>query len=137
MAEGFRKFVAAFVLLWAFADLSIPGLCQADDNKITPADGLFLISQDKGALPNWSPAEVPSPDQDGSPDECFCCSSSASSVSVFSVHASLHLHCSSVVHVQATPASFSWVPTPTNEFAHEKRRLLPDSVVPQFAPLRC
>jgi hypothetical protein len=74
MASWCRKCVAAFVLLWALADLTVPGLCQADDNRIDSADSALLISPDTKPLLTLSATGIPTSDQDGSPDECFCCS---------------------------------------------------------------
>lgn len=85
-----RKLVAAFVLIWALADLTVPGLCQADDNRIVPGDSvLFLGSQPKQGLTFWSAQGGLSPDHEGSPDECFCCSPYASPTSVHSAHTCL------------------------------------------------
>lgn len=131
-----RKYVAAFVLLWALADLTVPGLCQADDNRIDPADSaLFVSSQDTEPLSTWSATSIPASDQDGSPDECFCCSPYTSPTSVFSLHASLKVHWSFVAAAKQTPMSLSWLPIPSS-LPHEERRLS-DSFSPLTAPIRC
>jgi hypothetical protein len=38
MNGPWRKFVVGFVLLWALMDLSVPGVCQADDLESSPAN---------------------------------------------------------------------------------------------------
>lgn len=136
MASWYKKYVAAFVLLWALADLTVPGLCQADDNRIDPADSaLFVSSQDTESLSTWSATGIPASDQDGSPDECFCCSPYNSPTSVFSLHASLNVHWSFVATAKQTPISLSLVPMPSS-LPHEERRLS-DSFSQLTAPIRC
>jgi len=86
-----RRIVAAFVLIWALADMTVPGLCQADDNRVDPKDSLMVDTFQGNELPAWSCPGIPAPDPDGSPDECFCCSPYASPNSVFNTHASANV----------------------------------------------
>ena len=133
-----RKMVAAFVLLWALADLTVPGLCQADDNKVNSADSLLLWEpQGKQPLPSLSTAGIPSSDPDGAPDECFCCSPYASPASVFSTYASANLNVIAACIVPVVAISFSYLPNATEQLLPMERRRLSNSLLISASPLRC
>jgi hypothetical protein len=137
MTAGVRKTVAAFVLIWAFADLTVPGLCQADDNKIDSNDSLIAVPSQGGHSQALSPAGIPTPDPDGCPDECFCCSRHASPTSVFDHHASSNLGVTAACAVAASAVS---IPLPMT--AHqiplvERRRSHSVSSDILVSPLRC
>jgi hypothetical protein len=133
MAGSVRKIVAAFVLIWAFADLSVPGLCQADDNKIDYS--LSVVAFQGKNSPALSPGGVPTPDRDGTPDECFCCSPYASPTAVFSHHASANL---AMTTGCVAPEVFLPLPMATQQLALvERRRSHPISPDILPSPLRC
>lgn len=71
MSSGYRKAVALVVLLWAFTDLTVPGVCQADDNKVDLSLSPQSILASAENTCDFA-AFLPEP---GDPiDECFCCS---------------------------------------------------------------
>jgi hypothetical protein len=128
MAGKVRKIVAAFVLIWALADLTVPGLCQADDNKIDPTD--TLLSQDfqeQKALRDWAATQTPLPAQDDTRDECFCCSPYASPTGVFDTHASASLRTTVAGPVAAPVVVYSFLPTETEELPPIGRRRPPST----------
>jgi hypothetical protein len=86
-----HRIIASFMLIWAIADMTVPGLCQADDNRVDPKDSLFVVTSQWNELPLCSSPGIPASDPDGSHDECFCCSPYASPNSVFNTHASANV----------------------------------------------
>ncbi len=90
MTAQVRKTVVAFMLLWAFADLSVPGFCQDDDDKIKSEDSWIGVASDGIHSPGLSAAGAPAPEPGGPADECFCCSRCASPKPVFDHHASVN-----------------------------------------------
>lgn len=131
-----RKYVAAFVLIWALADLTVPGLCQADDDRIDAPESALLVGSQETTPLILSAPTVPTSDQGGSPDECFCCSPYTSPTSVFNLHLSLNVDWSFVHGAAQTPLSLSWMPIPISLYQKE-RRSSPDSQPPLLVPLRC
>ena len=83
-----RKLMAAFIVLWAMMDLTVPGVCQSDDLEATLATSL---SAHKAPLTGTNTVSTPtdnSPDQDQpGPEDCFCCSSHIAPTAVFHVSA--------------------------------------------------
>lgn len=73
-----RKWLAAFFLLWALADLSVPGLCQSDNDdgsqgsqvasRFESASRVALSGTRLRAASNSGHKSVPSTQED-----CFCC----------------------------------------------------------------
>ena len=137
MPVQIRKIVAASVLIWAFADLSVPGLCQADDNKIGATDSLIVVVSQGKHSPALSRAGIPTPAPYGYPDECFCCSPYASPTSVFNHHAAANPGVTAACSVAAIVVSFS-LSMATQQLAPVERRrshFVPPDNLP--APLRC
>ncbi|MGH9813956.1 MAG: hypothetical protein ACRD4T_12555, partial [Candidatus Acidiferrales bacterium] len=60
-----QKYVVVLFLLWTAVDISVPGLCNSEQEIIR--DGQFLI-----ASANTKTAPVT---QSGPEDDCFCCCS--------------------------------------------------------------
>jgi hypothetical protein len=136
--RGLEKWLPPLCSLWALADLTVPGLCQADDNKLNSADSLLLWEpQGKQALPSLSAAGIPSSDPDDAPDECFCCSPYASPASVFSTHASANINVIAACIVPVIAISFSYLPIATEQLCPLERRRLSSSLLTSAAPLRC
>lgn len=133
---GCRKIVAAFVLIWALADMTVPGLCQADDNRVDPVDSLLLLVSQEQTPPAWSSAGLPLPSQDGAPDECFCCSPYACPTSIHSGHACVAVHALAGAILQA-PFSIALVVQPTQSLFQRARDSLADSSLYLALPLRC
>jgi hypothetical protein len=132
-----RKVMAAFVLIWALADLTVPGLCQADDNKIVPGDSVtFMGSQAKQVSSVWPAEGSPLPDQD-SPDECFCCSPYACPTSVHSAHTCFDVCWTLDAPVAETPIAAALVVNITEPLFQQARDSLADSLHPIALPLRC
>jgi hypothetical protein len=129
--------MAAFVLIWALADLTVPGLCQADDNRIVPGDSvIFMGSQAKQVSSVWSAEGSPLPGQD-SPDECFCCSPYACPTSVHSAHTCLDFCWTLDGPVARIPISAASVVNITELLFQQARDSLADSLHPVALPLRC
>ena len=120
-----RRIVVSFMLIWAFADMTVPGLCQADDNRVDPKDTFVVFTSQGNESPLWSCPGIPVSDPDGSPDECFCCSPYASPNSVFNTHASANVASTSF----AVPLMAITIPLPieTLSFTHVERRRLRSS----------
>jgi hypothetical protein len=109
-----RQRVAVLFIVFAFADISVPGLCPSDTISGLPTP-TFTNSQ-PGAQISSSPA-IPDPVQPESGDEdCFCCSTHISPVFGFSLERQL-----AVVSILE--------PMPQND-------LSPGIVVPPYHPPR-
>jgi hypothetical protein len=65
MRSGLRKFVAAFVLVWALGDLSVPGFCKTDipDFGVPQSSSVSVQSSVFHQQQSQSSVE----------DDCFCC----------------------------------------------------------------
>jgi hypothetical protein len=136
MAEKVRRIVAGFVLIWALADMTVPGLCQADDNRVDPKDSSIVFTSQGNEPPHWSSPGIPASDPDGSPDECFCCSPYASPNSVFNTHAAANVAFTSFAVTQIAVT----VPQPIETQALtcvERQRLLSTWSDTLPSPLRC
>jgi hypothetical protein len=74
-----QKFFAALLLVWALADLSVPGLCQSDDDR--SQDVVVSQSENTSQVGQWRPSgtELRMPSNSGqqsapsSQEDCFCC----------------------------------------------------------------
>jgi hypothetical protein len=78
MRLRWRKLTAAFIVLWAMMDMTVPGVCQSDDLEASLAADQHIdqtATSDTGAnvVSNTAPTDSQS-DQSGSED-CFCCCS--------------------------------------------------------------
>ena len=78
MGAGLRKYVALFILLWAFADLTVPNLCHADETSEIAAGLLAAYSGSATGLQGevHAVSEQPQSPLKGSgyaPEDCFCC----------------------------------------------------------------
>ena len=76
MFLAWRKFLAAFIVLWALADIAVPGVCQADDLDSPEASAqTAAISAQSQTHPSVGARSVPSqsPATPLSPADCFCC----------------------------------------------------------------
>jgi hypothetical protein len=85
-----RKIAASFVLLWALMDLSVPGVCQADDLEASPANAQMLASpQPHVAITILSSSSVPdqNPSNQSAPEDCFCCCSHIAPTPTFEIAA--------------------------------------------------
>ena len=136
MPRKIGRIVASFMLIWALADMTVPGLCQADDNRVDPKDSLIVVTSQENESPVWSPPGIPASDPDGSHDECFCCSPYASPNAVFNAHASANVASTPFAVPQITVT----VPLPieTRSLAcRERRRLDPAWSDTLPSPLRC
>jgi hypothetical protein len=130
--------MAAFVLIWALADLTVPGLCQADDNRLVTRDSVISMgSQAKQVSSVWSAEGSSLPDHEGSPDECFCCSPYACPTSVHSAHTCFDVCWTLDAPVAETPISAASVVNITELLFQQARDSLADSLHPIALPLRC
>jgi hypothetical protein len=75
-----QKCFAAILLLWALADLSVPGLCQSDDDGSQDAQalsqfaGASQVGQQAASVTQLRMAS--NPGQQSAPssqEDCFCC----------------------------------------------------------------
>ena len=73
MRRNWRKSVALAFILWAFADLLVPGLCKADAPAANPNGTILAVTQTFVASEHTLPDQSKAPNQD-SEDDCFCCS---------------------------------------------------------------
>jgi hypothetical protein len=136
MPVRLSKTVAAFVLLWALADMTVPGLCQADDNKINSNNNLILLSlQDAQRISSVS-NQAPSKGSDGLLDECFCCSPYACPATVFSSHKLPNTTPCSMSSAVFIATSLFPQPIVQSYVVAERRRLI-DLPTISAAPLRC
>lgn len=67
MQRSSRKFVAIFLLVYALADLTVPGLCRDESFETGAGDFSLQLT----AQPGRHPASKGGPDA----DDCFCCCS--------------------------------------------------------------
>ena len=92
MYSSWRKVAASFILLWALMDLSVPGVCQADDLEANPANAQTVaLPQMHGATGLLTSSSVPdqnSSDQSG-PEDCFCCCSHIAPTPTFKITAQI------------------------------------------------
>jgi hypothetical protein len=87
MLSRWRKLLAAFIVLWAMMDLTVPGVCQSDDLETSLASALAVMHTAAPAAGVSGVSNTPSdnnPDRPG-PEDCFCCSSHIAPTSVFHV----------------------------------------------------
>ena len=69
MTRDWKKRIALLLLLWAFLDICVPGVCRTDDIQLPPLrTGALFWQNARGTLPGHSTAQA---DQ----DDCFCCCS--------------------------------------------------------------
>jgi len=75
-----QKFFAALLLVWALADLSVPGLCQSDDDGAQDAQALSQFasaSQVARGIPSGTHLRMASnlgrQNAPSSQEDCFCC----------------------------------------------------------------
>jgi len=93
-----RKGVAVAFLLWAIADLAVPGLCKSDDNEAmlsqtatkvfdrTTKPGATSVDVRATRLTFSAPRPRPTSDQNGTPtqdEDCFCCCAHIAPAAVF------------------------------------------------------
>src|ERR1051325_3430587 len=90
MGGNWQKLIVAFLLLWALADLSVPGLCQADDDRIDLSSGVHSLNPQPSQVLLAAPTPGSNHPSERSSDECVCCSPYP--LSVFSGHTGLHTH---------------------------------------------
>lgn len=79
MRSTWQKGLAAFLLLWALADLGVPGLCKSDNDRspeVQPVAALVNASQ-TGPQDVMQKAGKGSGQHDSSTldEDCFCCCS--------------------------------------------------------------
>ena len=67
MYSRLRKFVTLFMLIWALADLSVPGLCQTDFQDFRAPQAISVSAQSTVSHQQQSQSSVE--------DDCFCCCS--------------------------------------------------------------
>jgi hypothetical protein len=75
-----QTWIASFLLLWTLADLSVPGLCQSDDDgsQMLPVASQFENTSQVGqAVPSEVHFRMASnaghPTAPSSQEDCFCC----------------------------------------------------------------
>ena len=72
-----RKGVTAFFLLWTLADLSVPGLCQSDDDGSRDTQVLSQVDSASQVRPSGTQLRMASNSGQKSapstPEDCFCC----------------------------------------------------------------
>ncbi len=68
MSHRVRKYIAIFLLLWAAADLTVPGVCQTDYKF--PSDLQATTPGSAGRIDQSSQGQANQDD-----DDCFCCCS--------------------------------------------------------------
>ena len=75
-----QKFFAALLLLWALADLSVPGLCQSDDDGSQDGQALSQFAGASQVEPGApfgaqfrSAANSGRQNAPSSQEDCFCC----------------------------------------------------------------
>ncbi len=75
-----QTWIASFLLLWTLADLSVPGLCQSDNDGSQDAQALSQFAS--AAQPGQQTASLTqvrmasNPEQRSTPssqEDCFCC----------------------------------------------------------------
>jgi hypothetical protein len=77
---AWQKLFAGFLLLWALADLSVPGLCKTDDDDRS-SDSQVISQPDSAFQTQQSPSGTNLRDasyrgRQGAPnveEDCFCC----------------------------------------------------------------
>lgn len=67
MHSRLRKFVTVFMLIWALADLSVPGVCKIDVPDLANPQSLSVSVQPSVSQHQQSQTSVE--------DDCFCCCS--------------------------------------------------------------
>jgi hypothetical protein len=135
MAGNWQKLIVAFLLLWMLADLSVPGLCQADDDRIDLSSGIHsLNSQASQVLLAVSTREPHNPSERSS-DECVCCAPYPPSV--FSGHTGLDTHRLFASNGAQALLTHFWLPTGSEDFLQESRRRPSDPLDTVKATLRC
>jgi hypothetical protein len=93
-----RKGVAVVFLIWAIADLAVPGLCKSDDNEAVLSQTATMVF-DRTTKPGDTSVGVrvtrltfsmlrsrPTSDQNGTPtqdEDCFCCCAHIAPAAVF------------------------------------------------------
>ena len=137
MTSQVRKTVVAFMLLWAFADLSVPGFCQDDDDKVKSEDSWIGVASHGIHRPGLSAAGTPAPEPGGPGDECFCCSRSASPASVFDHHASANTGATPGSAIAAVACSLPLAISTQEPTILERRRLHATRPDIFAAPLLC
>jgi len=72
-----RKTAAAFMLIWALMDMSVPGVCQNDDLESSPSN-IQTVQPAKAittaTIQAFSSAPNDTPSDRSGPEDCFCCS---------------------------------------------------------------
>src|SRR5581483_6808273 len=103
-----RKGLAAFFLLWTLADLSVPGLCQSDDDGSRDTQVLSQVDSASQVRPSGIQLRMASNSgQKSAPsisEDCFCCCVYIAAILNFSVasiqrseFAEALYHCNKVV----------------------------------------
>lgn len=133
MAGNWQKLIVAFLLLWTLADLSVPGFCQADDDRVDLSTGTSLNRPNQVLLAisnrgSHDPLERSS-------DECVCCSPYPPSV--FSGHAGLDTHGWFAASDAQGFVPHFWLPARGEDFLQESRRKPSDPLDTVKATLRC
>ena len=74
-----HKGLAAFLLLWALADLSVPGLCKSDNDRSPDAQPIVAsVKASQAGSQDVVRKAVPGSGQQGTStfdEDCFCCCS--------------------------------------------------------------
>lgn len=135
MAGIWQKLTVAFLLLWVLADLSVPGLCQADDDTVDLSNGIHSLNRQSGQVFLVLPSGGSHQPSQRSSDECVCCSPYPPSV--FSGHAALDTHGAVVASGAQALVSHFWLPIRRENFLQEGRRPPTDPLDTVQATLRC
>src|ERR1041385_7947070 len=135
MGGNWQKLIVAFLLLWALADLSVPGLCQADDDRIDLSSGVHSLNSQASPVLLAAPTHGSNHPSERSSDECVCCSPYPPSV--FTGHTGLHTHGWFSASAAQRPVSHFWPPTRSEDFLQQSRRRPSDPLDTIQATLRC
>ena len=135
MAGNWQKLIVAFLLLWAVADLSVPGFCQADDDRVDLSNGIHSLNRQSSQILLAISARGSHSPSERSSDECVCCSPYP--LSVFSGHAGLDTHGWFVASDAQGFVSHFWLPVRSENFLQETRRRPTDPLHAITTTLRC
>lgn len=79
MRSGWQKGLAAFLLLWAIADLSVPGLCKSDNDRSPDVQPVVAsVNASQAGPQDVIRKAVRGSGQQGTStldEDCFCCCS--------------------------------------------------------------
>lgn len=120
MTGNWQKLIVGFLLLWALGDISVPGLCQADDDKVDLATRIHSLSRQPSQVIPALSADGSNKPLDRCSDECVCCSPYPPSV--FIGHAGLHTQGAFVASSAQALVSHFWLPMRSEDFLQESRR---------------